>query len=101
MTIMSYQVSFCVDSIHGSGIEFALDKAEDRRGKDKGFYENCLYKILKKDLNEIGEIRETQVYGNIIVTIQFYDINNLSGIESIFNKSVSSWKNIYKIENFK
>lgn len=108
LTVNTYMANICVNSKHGSNLEFVLDAAEERankRGKPYNtfsVYTNYLYDMLKKEFDKSNSgITDICEYGDISFTIEADTPEQLQKAIIRADKVIKKWLNKYNIEKMK
>ena len=95
MALRSLTATFSVDTKHGDKLEYVLSDGDRDQYE---YYETKLWGMLCENLRGSGGfVAECSHYGDILFTIEYTSVEDLSVIRIIFENTVKHWCNIYDI----
>lgn len=116
ISIVSYQVLVCVETYHGSNLEFVArdaavrNKVGEARYRTEGsdvaedYYIDRLVGMLDKEFSKAGEemfgVRETGVYGDVTPLLEAKTLEGIKDVLEVTESVIDSWSKKYKVNDF-
>lgn len=102
ITVDRYLAWFFID-VHGSRLEFILHAEDERKGREYGWLNGQLSKMLHDEFkaDPTNSIQEEQAYGDLSYLVESSSPSELTDMLSRCEEVVNQWTGRFKINELK